>query len=148
MTFKLHPQLAKDSIEIGQFSLCRLLLINDQQYPWFVLVPQRADIKEIYQLSEIDQQQMWQESRILSKVIMEVFNGDKLNVAAIGNLVAQLHIHHVVRFKTDISWPAPIWGQHPMIEYDNDEIEAYLAKIVPRLVNFKPSLINLKPITR
>ncbi len=117
MTFQLHPQLSKDSIVIGQFYLCQLLLLNDSQYPWFVLVPMRDSITELYQLTEQDSQQVWLESKLLSVVIMELFDGDKLNVAMLGNMVPQLHLHHIVRFKNDPCWPKPIWGQLAMKAY-------------------------------
>jgi len=123
MTFLLDERLNDDSITIGQFSLCRLLLMNDSQYPWFVLVPMRADKTEVYQLSDKDQNQFWLESRLLSTVLMDVFKGDKLNIAAIGNIVSQLHLHHVVRFKDDVCWPKPIWGQLSMQAYQPEKIE-------------------------
>ena len=117
MSFQLHPQLQLDSIEIGQLTLSRLLLINDSQYPWFVLVPERTGITEIYQLSEKDQQQLQRESSLLAKTLAEIYTADKMNIAAIGNLVPQLHIHHIVRYKNDIAWPAPVWGKFDAIPY-------------------------------
>lgn len=127
--FKLHPQLEADSITIGDFPLSRLLLINDSNYPWFVLVPRQSDISEIYQLSEKDQIQLTRESAFLSKSISEQFSADKINVAALGNMVPQLHIHHVARFKNDISWPHPIWGRVPAKAYN----EKSLTQIINRL---------------
>lgn len=108
--FVLHPRLAQDCIAIGYFELSRLLMMNDAHYPWFILVPQRAEISEIYQLSDVDQQQLLKESDALSRGLMRAFSGDKLNLAALGNVVPQLHIHHVVRYRDDPAWPAPIWG--------------------------------------
>ncbi len=131
--FKLHSQLNADSVILGNLPLCQLLLVNDQQYPWFVLVPRRADISEIYQLSDSEQQILWQESSLVSQTIMRLFNGDKLNVAAIGNLVPQLHIHHVVRFKDDVSWPSPVWGKYPMINYSSEQIKKISQKVVSQL---------------
>ena len=138
--FELHPQLEEDSILVGNFSLCRLLLINDKQFPWFVLVPQRYGIQEVYQLNEKEQAELWLESNNLSQIIMKHFEGDKLNIAAIGNVVSQLHLHHVVRFKTDQLWPKPIWGQLPMSHYLDKELESLFGKIVPELAK-----IGLKP---
>jgi len=123
MTFLLDERLSNDSITIGQFPLCRLLLMNDSQYPWFVLVPMRPNKTEIYQLSDKDQNQFWLESRLLSTVLMDIFKGDKLNIAAIGNIVSQLHFHHVVRFKGDACWPKPVWGQLPMQAYQPEQID-------------------------
>lgn len=121
--YKLHPQLESDSIKICDLGLSELRLINDSQYPWFILVPRVADITEIYQLSLSQQQQLLVESSQLSQLLMQTFNGDKLNVAAIGNMVSQLHLHHVVRFKADISWPKPVWGQNPMLAYSQQQLK-------------------------
>jgi len=111
MAFQLHPRLQQDSIELGQFNLSRLLLCNDSRYPWFILVPQRPGITEAFQLSEKDQQLLQQESSLLAKTLAHYYQADKMNIAAIGNIVPQLHIHHIVRYKNDIAWPAPVWGK-------------------------------------
>lgn len=121
MTFALHPRLAADTLVLGDFTLSRLLLMNDAQYPWFILVPRREDAREVYLLDERDQQQLLKESSVLSRAIMQAFKGDKLNVAALGNLVPQLHLHHVVRFATDPAWPRPVWGLHPPRPYSRAE---------------------------
>ena len=111
--FTLHPQLVADCHILGNFELNLLLMLNDAQYPWFVLVPQRPDLNELYQLDEADTAQFWQESRAFSQQIMRIFKGDKLNVAALGNVVPQLHVHHIVRFTGDVAWPKPVWGVKP-----------------------------------
>jgi len=134
MKFSLHPQLEKDSITLGSFELSRLLLLNDSQFPWFALVPEVADISEVYQLSQNQQQLLWQESDILSKIIIDFFKGDKLNIAAIGNLVPQLHVHHVVRYKNDPCWPAPIWGKLPMVGYQAEKVEKIRQNLLPVLI--------------
>lgn len=131
--FELHPQLAKDCIEICDFELCKVLLMNDKQYPWFILVPQRADIKETIDLSEQDQQLLWQESARISHILKDVFTPDKINIAALGNMVPQLHVHHVARFTTDIAWPAPIWGKHPAVPYSEEEINELKAALAGKL---------------
>ncbi|GAV21057.1 HIT domain protein [Mariprofundus micogutta] len=115
----LHPQLEKDCFIVGQFKLCTLLLLNDSNYPWFILVPQREGITEIHQLSEADQQQLMRESSMLASCIEKEFNADKINIAALGNMVPQLHIHHIVRYKSDPAWPAPVWGEFPAKSYDS-----------------------------
>ena len=142
MSFQLAPSFKENSIVLGQFSLCQLLLINDKQYPWFILVPQIADIKEIYQLSEGDQLQLRKESQVLSVAIMDIFDGEKLNVAAIGNITPQLHVHHVVRFQKDACWPAPVWGQLPAIAYKQDEIDTIKTMVEQKLGTF-----GLKSVT-
>lgn len=108
--FNLHPTLAADTFKIGQFSLCIACLMNNSQLPWVILVPQRAGMRELYELSSSDQQQAFAESLLVGKTLMAEFNGDKLNAATIGNMVPQLHIHHIVRFKHDSAWPKPVWG--------------------------------------
>jgi len=123
MTFELHPDLIRDGIDMGSFKLCRVLLINDSGYPWFVLVPQKPGISDTIDLTPEDYAQMCEESRIFSAAIMEGFNGEKLNVAALGNMTPQLHIHHIVRYKNDAAWPGPIWGKHPMKPYDEAGIK-------------------------
>jgi len=124
----LHPQLEKDCFVIGCFPLCAVLLLNDANYPWFILVPQREGISEIHQLSDTDQQQLMRESSLLAACIETAFNADKINIAALGNMVPQLHVHHIVRYKTDPAWPAPVWGKLPAIPYSADAIADIVAK--------------------
>jgi len=119
---KLHPQLKKDCIELGEFTLCSLLLLNDSNYPWFILLPNRASITEIHHLSEVDQQQLMTESMFFSQCLEQIFHPDKLNIAALGNVVAQLHIHHIARFTTDACWPAPVWGAVSAIPYNEKQL--------------------------
>lgn len=122
MIFQLYPQLEKDCIDLGSLSLCRLLLMNDKQFPWFILVPEITGITEIYQLNKQQQELLIAESSALSKCLTTLYKADKLNIAAIGNLVPQLHIHHVVRYRTDIAWPTPVWGKFPAIPYSSQEL--------------------------
>jgi len=131
--FTLHPQLEKDSIELADFPLCKLLLCNDSAYPWFILVPKVADISEIYQLDWQQQQQLLNESSLLSELLMQVFAGDKMNVAALGNVVEQLHVHHVVRFKDDAQWPKPIWGQQAATPYSDQALTLLKENLLPQL---------------
>ena len=107
---KLHPQLEKDCFKLGEFTLCSLLLINDANFPWFILLPNRENITELHHLKPQDQQQLLAESMYFSQCLETVFQPDKLNIAALGNVVPQLHIHHIARFKSDICWPSPVWG--------------------------------------
>ena len=119
--YSLHPTLANDCFHLGNFPLSQLLLMNDCQYPWFILVPQRENIGEIYELSSEDQQQLNKESCSLAKLLASEYRADKMNIAALGNVVPQLHIHHIVRYKTDPAWPAPIWGRLPTTPYPNQK---------------------------
>ncbi len=120
---KLHPQLEKDCVVLGEFQLCSLLLLNDANYPWFILLPNLEGLTEIHQLSTSDQQQLLKESVYFSRCLQQVFQPDKLNIAALGNVVPQLHIHHIARFKTDACWPAPVWGAVKPVPYDGKKIK-------------------------
>jgi diadenosine tetraphosphate (Ap4A) HIT family hydrolase len=108
--WSLHPQLAEDTAEIGDLPLARVLLMDDANYPWLVLVPRRPDAVEIIDLDDGEQVQMMYEISLLARVLKEVTACDKLNIAAIGNLVPQLHIHIVARRRDDAAWPRPVWG--------------------------------------
>ncbi|REL36012.1 HIT domain-containing protein [Thalassotalea euphylliae] len=131
--FQLHELLVRDGIELIDLPLSKLLLMNDSQYPWFVLVPRVENIKDIYQLDWEQQQQLLNESSMLSEILMELFQGDKINVAALGNVCPQLHMHHIVRFVNDPAWPKPIWGELPMRPYTEIEIEQLKAKVLPSI---------------
>lgn len=131
--FELDPQLGNDSLKITDLPLSELRLSKDSNYPWVILIPRRAGIREIYQLSKTDQHQLWQESAQVGQAMMNEFGGEKLNVAALGNVVAQLHVHHVVRFSDDIAWPNPVWGAHPSKPYMNEESAQIIERIRRRL---------------
>jgi diadenosine tetraphosphate (Ap4A) HIT family hydrolase len=133
MTFQLHPQLAKDCFVIGDLELCRLLLMNDRNYPWCILVPMREEKKDIYELTESEQAQLLKESSQLSHVMMDLFRGKKMNVAALGNMVPQLHIHHIVRRESDACWPKPVWGQVLPVFYAEAEALRIIEAIKQRL---------------
>ncbi|MGR8929429.1 MAG: HIT domain-containing protein [Gammaproteobacteria bacterium] len=134
-TFQLHPRLQQDCFSVGDFPLSKVLMMNDSQYPWFILVPRRNNISEIYQLCEEDRQQLMAESCLLSEKLMEIYQPDKLNIAAIGNLVPQLHIHHVARYRDDQAWPAPIWGKLSPVPYDEQESNTQIARVLESLKN-------------
>ena len=133
MSFELHPRLAADAFTLGDFPLCRLLLMNDAQYPWFILVPRRANAREIYLLEEADQQALLRESSLLSRELMGAFAGEKLNVCALGNVVPQLHLHHIVRHAADAAWPGPVFGRHPAVPYTDAARAQRVAALRPRL---------------
>lgn len=127
--FQLHPKLAADTLVIGDWPLCRVLLMNDAQYPWAILVPRRVGLREAYELDATDQQCLLAESNHLGREMMRTFAGEKLNVAALGNLVPQLHVHHVVRCASDPAWPAPVWGRLPPQVYSPVEKERRLGEL-------------------
>lgn len=123
-TFILHPQLTKDTMVIGDWALCRLLRMNDRTYPWLILVPKRAGIREIIDLAEDDQQQLMREIAKASHALRQIHTPDKINVAALGNVVPQLHVHVIARFTSDPAWPRPIWGVHPTEPFADADAKA------------------------
>lgn len=127
--FELHPQLAADTVLLGQFPLCDLLLMNDSQYPWFILVPRVPGVSEIHHLSVAEQQQLLRESSYLAENLSDIFNATKMNIAALGNIVPQLHLHHVVRHSEDRAWPGPVWGRFPAQAYTSEQIQAIQRKV-------------------
>ncbi|GAC17138.1 HIT domain-containing protein [Paraglaciecola arctica] len=120
--FVLHPQLSMDSALITELDLCSVRLIKDANYPWLILVPSVANISDVIDLSDAHQQILWQESALVSRALKHLFTPDKLNIAALGNMVPQLHLHHIVRYQNDVSWPKPIWGQVPAKAYSDNQL--------------------------
>ena len=108
--FTLDSRLAADTVEVGDLALCRVLLMDDARFPWLILVPRRPDLSEITDLSEPDASALWQELRIATGVMQALAKPDKVNVGALGNIVTQLHVHVVGRFRSDPAWPGPVWG--------------------------------------
>lgn len=127
--FQLHPVLQKDTVLVGEFSLSLLLISKDANYPWVILVPKRSDIDEIYQLSVSDRQELLKESCLLDNALVKICKPDKLNIATIGNMVPQLHMHHVCRYQTDLCWPKPVWGQAPSSTYVSQELERFKQRL-------------------
>ncbi|AMO57113.1 hypothetical protein GZ77_00615 [Endozoicomonas montiporae] len=134
--FPLNPQLEKDCVVLGDLPLCRVLLMNDSSYPWCILVPRVTEIEELFQLVDELQIQVALESGILSRYMNDLFEADKMNVAALGNKVRQLHIHHVVRQQNDAAWPEPVWGKVPAQAYSDDELAEMREKFQPLFDRF------------
>jgi len=129
LEFTLDPRLVTDTIAIGDFPLCRLLLMNDSQYPWFILVPRRAGVTELYHLPAAEQQQLMAEISELSETLADLFQARKMNVATLGNMVPQLHVHVIARQATDPAWPGPVWGKVPAIPYTTEELARVRSKL-------------------
>lgn len=127
--FSLDPRLVQDTHVIGDFPLCRLLLSNDVNYPWFILVPRRVAITELFQLDDADRTQLWNETNALAELLHRSFEADKMNIATLGNVVSQLHIHVIVRKQTDAAWPAPVWGKVPGIAYSETQLQVLRDKV-------------------
>lgn len=127
--FALDQRLQQDTLVIGDFPLSRLLLSNDSNYPWFILVPRIDGISEVFQLGVADQQRLWQETTALAQLLSEGLAADKMNIGALGNVVSQLHVHVIVRKRDDAAWPAPVWGKHPAKPYSDAQVEAIRARL-------------------
>ena len=127
--WQLHPQLENDTAAAGDLGLCRLLVMNDRTYPWLILVPRRDGVSEIIDLNEQDQMQLTAEIATASHALRQVAPCDKLNIAAIGNMVPQLHVHVVARRRGDAAWPRPVWGVAPAVTYATDDLQAFVRRI-------------------
>jgi diadenosine tetraphosphate (Ap4A) HIT family hydrolase len=110
LAFALDPRLAADTRLVASLPLCDVRLMNDARYAWLVLVPRRAGLVEIADLSDADQAVLWQEVNLAGRALRAVAPCDKLNLGALGNIVRQLHVHVVARCEGDAAWPGPVWG--------------------------------------
>jgi diadenosine tetraphosphate (Ap4A) HIT family hydrolase len=133
--FVLDERLVADTLEIGDLPLSRVLLMNDRRYPWVILVPRRAGLREWIDLPEEDGRQLWRESMQVCRVLRKLFGGDKLNVGALGNVVEQLHVHHLVRTREDPAWPGPVWGHSPAEAYASDQAQLAVERIRQALID-------------
>ena len=140
--FVLDPRLHADTFALGSFPLSLLLLMNDSTYPWLILVPQREGMREIFELAPADQHRLLGESCHLAATLATLLRPDKLNIAALGNVVPQLHLHHVARFRSDPAWPAPVWGKFPAVPYRRAEVEAFRERLIPLLTDFSPAVAD------
>ena len=120
--FVVDSQLKQDTISLAALPLCDLLLMNDANYPWLILVPRRPAIRELIELSDLDQRQYLRESNAIGKILQTQFKAEKLNIAALGNVVSQLHVHHIARFHDDPVWPKPVWGAVPPLPYQAEQL--------------------------
>ncbi len=127
--FELHPKLQEDAIEVGDLALCRVLLMNDARYPWLILVPRVAEMRDIIDLDSRDRQRLMEEIALASEALRSVFEPEKLNVAALGNVVAQLHVHVIARYSSDGAWPAPVWGLGSAEPYKTGQAHATLKSL-------------------
>ena len=127
--WSLHPQLEKDTINIGDLPLSRVLVINDANYPWLLLVPRRTGAIEIVDLDEVAQAQLMTEINRVARALQDVTKPDKLNIAALGNVVPQLHVHIIARRRNDAAWPRPVWGVVPALAHDPQEVETFIAAL-------------------
>jgi diadenosine tetraphosphate (Ap4A) HIT family hydrolase len=127
--WSLHPQLARDTAPVGDLSLARVLAMNDANYPWVILVPRRAGVVEVIDLDAAERGQLMAEIAQVSAALKSQTGCDKLNVAAIGNVVPQLHMHVVARRTSDAAWPKPVWGAVPAKPYGAGELDTFVAAL-------------------
>lgn len=132
-TFSLDARLAADTLPVGRFALSRLLLMNDATYPWLILVPERPEVSELFELDPADLAHLAAETTLVAQMLKGLVAADKINVAALGNVVAQFHVHVIARFATDPAWPAPVWGRAPARPYAGGQASAMLARITAAL---------------
>ncbi|WMS89159.1 HIT family protein [Pleionea litopenaei] len=128
--FSLDQRLKNDCVLLTDLALSQLLLMNDQQYPWLILVPRVADIQEVFELSNQQQGELWKEVAMVSKLLNEEFKPEKINIGALGNIVRQLHVHVVARNKQDVAWPGPVWGAAPAKPYSEDELVEIRSRVL------------------
>jgi diadenosine tetraphosphate (Ap4A) HIT family hydrolase len=131
--FELDARLAADTIHIGDLALCQVRLMNDARYPWLVLVPRRVAVVEILDLDDTEAAVLLEEIRTCARALRDTLQPHKLNVAALGNVVAQLHVHVIARFREDDAWPQPVWGVHAPRRYAATDVEALRARLTGAL---------------
>jgi diadenosine tetraphosphate (Ap4A) HIT family hydrolase len=132
--FQLHPQLAADTHPVCDLSLSRVLLMNDKRFPWLILVPMRDGMRDLIDLMPGDQADVIRDINRASRVVQMMFKSEKLNIAALGNITPQLHIHVIARFAKDAAWPKPVWGVGEAEKYSADEAKALIEKLKSQLV--------------
>lgn len=135
MNFTLDPRLENDSVFVADWPLCQIRLSRNAAFPWLILIPRREDIVEIIDLSHADQTQLWQEIRKASTIMKKLYSPKKLNVANLGNIVAQLHVHVVARFEQDGAWPGPIWGSGITREHEAGMLAATVESLQAELAS-------------
>ena len=121
--FKLHPQLAQDTVPVATLGLCQVLLMKDARFPWLILVPQRLGLRELHDLTTGEKSQLMEEVVVTSQALEKYHAPDKINVGALGNLVEQLHIHVIARNRNDDAWPGPVWGQGTPVPYAQNNLD-------------------------
>ncbi len=137
--FTLHERLRADTLDITRLRLSRVLLMNDSSFPWLILVPEREDIRELYDLDEKDRPVLIEEITLASRVIRHLYKPDKINIGALGNLVPQFHVHVIGRFESDRAWPGPVWGSGPSQPYEDDKREYTHKRFKDAFLNYLAS---------
>ena len=131
--FHLDERIVRDSDLLTKIGLCELRLMKDGRWPWLMLVPQRADVSEVFDLTPLDQTMLTFETTLVAEALKKVTGATKINVAAIGNIVRQLHVHVIARSEGDANWPGPVWGHGTAEPRTAEETKAFAAKLLDAL---------------
>lgn len=134
---QLDERLVRDSYPVAELPLCQLRLMDDARFAWLLLIPRRADASEIFDLDAADQRQLWHEAGEVARMLKALTQADKINVATLGNVVAQLHVHVVARRRDDDAWPGPVWGHGEPQPYDLNELASRRDHLLARLDGLK-----------
>lgn len=129
-SFELHKQLAADTFLVADWPLCQVLLMNDTHYPWLILVPRRTDLRDFHDVACEDEAAFLAETNGCARALQAMTGAEKMNVAALGNMVPQLHVHVIARFKSDAAWPGPVWGQVAATPYDEGEADTIIKRFL------------------
>ncbi len=133
--FQLDPRLARDTELVATLGLCQLRMMNDSRWPWFMLVPQRNSVSELFELTPLDQALLTFETNMVATALKQSTDAVKINVAAIGNIVRQLHVHIIARFEGDANWPGPVWGFGQAEPYDPAVRQALIKRLTENLAS-------------
>lgn len=140
MPVELDERLVRDSYPIAELPLCQLRLMDDTRFAWLLLIPRRAGASEVFDLEEADQQQLWHEASEVGRMLKSLTHADKINVATLGNVVSQLHVHVVARRRDDAAWPGPVWGHGEPQPYDLDTLASRRDHLLAQLEGLKQRL--------
>jgi diadenosine tetraphosphate (Ap4A) HIT family hydrolase len=139
-TFTLHPRLAGDTFEVTRLTLSRVLLMNDRRWPWVILVPERAALRELFELEPEDAARLMAEIVLVSTAVRDLYRPHKINVAALGNQVEQLHVHVIGRFLDDPAWPKPVWGKGKALPYHDKERDTLIRALQDAITRERDAL--------
>lgn len=136
----LDERLVRDSYPVAELPLCQLRLMDDTRFPWLILIPRRSGVSEVFDLDAADQRQLWHEASEVGRMLKTLTQADKINVASLGNVVTQLHIHVVARRRDDAAWPGPVWGHGEPQPYDRNDLASRRDYLLAQLDGLKQRL--------
>jgi diadenosine tetraphosphate (Ap4A) HIT family hydrolase len=133
MSFELHPRIAAETVPLGDLMICRVLMMDDARYPWLMLVPRRPNITELFDLAVTERAILMEEIATVAAALKQLTQCQKLNIATLGNVVPQLHVHVVARFENDGAWPNPVWGNGAAEPYLPEKAQEFAGKVARQL---------------